>query len=84
MTRLLNLDCRLMLDFITGSDPYIWKGYFLAVMFLVFNVSKTALNNMFVKYAFSTALRMRTAITTAIYRKVTQGFPLLIFIIGGS
>ena len=70
-----------MLDFITGSDPYIWKGYFLAVIFLVFNLSKTALNNMFVKYGFSAALRMRTAITSAIYRKVSLGFSLLIFII---
>ena len=70
-----------MLDFITGDDPYIWKGYFLAGMFLVFNVSKTALNNMYNKYAYVAALRMRTAITSAIYRKVTHCFPLFVFII---
>ncbi len=59
-----------MLDFVSGNDPYVWKGYFLAVVFLVINVVNAGIVHVFFKYSYLTAMRIRTAITTAVYRKV--------------
>ena len=70
----LILFVRFTIDFITGTDPYTWKGYLLAGIFLVLNVSKSALNQVYIKFVFSTALRIRTSLTTAIYRKVYYTF----------
>ena len=59
-----------MLDFVSGDDPYIWKGYVLAVVFLIFNIINAGIAHLFFKYSYMTAMRTRTAITTAVYRKV--------------
>ena len=61
---------RPMLDFVSGDDPYVWKGYVLAVVFLIFNILNAGIVHLFFKYSYITAMRTRTAITTAVYRKV--------------
>ena len=61
---------RPMLDFVSGDDPYIRKGYVLAVVFLIFNIVNAGIVHLFFKYSYMTAMRTRTAITTAVYRKV--------------
>lgn len=70
MLRTRILLVRPMLDFISGDDPYVWKGYVLALTFLVYNVVNTVIVHVFFKYAYLTAMRMRIAVTTAVYRKV--------------
>lgn len=54
------------------SDPYspAWHGYFLSICFLLMNLIHSASFNVYVKQYFNTGLRVRTAMTTSIYRKV--------------
>ena len=65
-----------MLDFVSGNDPYIWKGYVLALTFLIFNILNAGIVHVFFKYAYMTAMRIRTTITTAVYRKVCLSFAI--------
>ena len=58
------------IDFVSGSDPFDWKGYFLAVVLLVSNVLKALSGQMAFKSGAVVGMRIRTAMVTAVYRKV--------------
>ena len=55
----------------TSGDPYVWKGYALAALIFLFNILASVLVHMNYKLAMIIGLRVRTAVMTAIYRKVT-------------
>jgi len=60
----------MLIEFVKNRSPYVWHGYVYAVgMFCssVFGIMCTHHNY---NIAYTTGLRVRTALTSAIYRKV--------------
>ena len=56
--------------FVQTRDPYEWRGYMYAIgMFLLSLFVVVFFHNSF-NISYTTGLRVRTAITAAIYRKV--------------
>ena len=62
--------CSTLLDFIENKDPFVWHGYMLAcAMFTSSIVGVLCMHHHF-NISYTTGLRVRTALTSAIYRKV--------------
>ena len=57
---------------VTSTDPYVWKGYILAVALLLGNTFSAVVIHLSAKYGFVMSMRVRAALVTAIYRKVTD------------
>lgn len=53
-----------------------WKGYVIALMLLIATTIQSLLNHAQFKYTFIVAMRIRTLLTSAIYRKVIILYPL--------
>ena len=60
----------MLIDFVSGSDPYSWKGYMLAVAFFLVNITKAICSNMYTKCSCRVALRSRAMLVAAVYKKV--------------
>lgn len=63
---------RWTIDFVSATDQYGWKGYVLAVSLLVVNVLKTVTDQLAIKYGSIVGMRIRTAVITSVYRKVSE------------
>lgn len=61
----------MFIKWIEDADDWLWKGYLLAIALLFANILNSLVTHLFFKHAAITAMHVRTAITTAIYRKVT-------------
>ena len=59
-----------MIDFVETTDEFTWKGYCLAVLLMLNNVLKAILFQYYLRMALTTGLRLRTAVTNAVYLKV--------------
>jgi len=69
----------MLIEFVKNRSPYVWHGYMYAAgMFCssVFGVMCTHHNY---NIAYTTGLRVRTALTSAIYRKVQLVSGILYF-----
>ena len=59
-----------LIAFVEGNSPFVWQGYMYAVgMFVVSVVGCLFMHHSFY-ISYNTGLRVRTAVITAIYRKV--------------
>lgn len=54
-----------------GDEP-LWHGYLYAILFLVFPTLQLFFMTQYAHYAQIIGLNVRTALTTAIYRKVSR------------
>ena len=63
---------RLIIDFVNTSDPYDWKGYFLAVSLLAVSILRSLTMQLNFKYGAILGMRIRTVVITAVYRKVCR------------
>ena len=69
------LSCRALIAFIEGNDPFAWKGYLLAfTMYVVVTITSLTNNHRF-DACYLVAMRMRCALVSAIYRKVSHSGP---------
>ena len=62
---------RVLLSWLDSNDPYQWKGYALCAILLVGNIVNSIITHVFFKLAGVTAMRVRTALTALVYRKVS-------------
>ena len=61
---------RFLLDWIETANPYLWKGFMYAgVMFVAANCVVLFMHH-HLNIGYTTGMRIRTALTAAIYRKV--------------
>ena len=63
-----------IIAFVESGDPYEWRGYLYAVLMFLVGVAGVAFNQNQFNILYTTGMRVRTGITTALYRKV---LPLL-------
>lgn len=60
-----------LIDFVNGDDPY-WKGFFYAALFLISNTLQLIFVTQYSYTSILIGLRMKTALTMAIYRKALK------------
>lgn len=64
--------CSLLLDFVKTRSPYTWHGYIYAAGMFLSSVCAVLCMHHHFNIAYTTGLRIRTALTAAIYRKVGE------------
>ena len=69
-TSFIVANCREVIKFVSGTDPYTWKGYVLAVTLLLVNIIQALATHTYFKYTYIAGMRARSAVITAVYRKV--------------
>ena len=57
-----------LINFVT-SDEEVWKGYFYMALLVLVNIVETILNSQYQYKMALVGLRMRSALTSALYRK---------------
>ncbi len=63
-----------LIGYVASGDPYKWKGYYLALAIFLWNlIHQSNFVNMD-KYCFKMRMRVRTALVSAIYRKVNMNY----------
>ena len=72
MLPIIAMHFRLLIGFTQNDEGYGWKGYFLSAIFLVNNLMRAVLMQAFQRQSGLAGMRMRMAVTTAIYRKVKK------------
>ena len=60
----------MLIDFVSYERTFIWKGYFYAVVLFLVAVIKTIALQHYYHGCYVTGMRIRTAMTSAVYRKV--------------
>lgn len=60
---------RLLISFVEGKEP-LWKGYLYAILMLATASLQTLILSQYFNRMFLVGLRIRTALISAIYRKV--------------
>lgn len=66
-TRLLS---RVLVNYVASEDPYNWKGYVYASLFLVSGIVKTSLRQVSLTPTNLLSLTVRSTLNAAIYKKV--------------
>ena len=66
----VSLNFRVYIDWIESGEDYKWKGFLLCTILLFTNIVNSIITHLFFKHAAITAMRVRTATTAAVYRKV--------------
>ena len=64
--------CRAIIAFVEGSDPFQWKGYLLAVALVLSCFGQSMAIHHSIFHTWQAMIRMRGALVSAIYRKVTD------------
>lgn len=62
--------CSLLITFVSVESTLEWKGYLYAVALFAVAVTRTVLIQNYFHGCFVTGMRVRTAMTSAVYRKV--------------
>ena len=60
----------LIISWMASDDPYLWKGFGLAALFVLQNVFMSIVNNVRCKVNCYACNRVKTSIFTSLYRKV--------------
>jgi len=60
----------LLIEFVKNKSPYVWHGYVYAVGMFCASISGVICMHHHYNISYTTGLRVRTALTSAIYRKV--------------
>ena len=66
--KLSNSHLYVSLRFVEGNEP-LWKGYFYTGLIILATITTTIINNQYYTKLWLIGLRVRTALTSAIYRK---------------
>ncbi len=61
---------RVMIGILQTKDEYLWKALFVSFLLLFGNFFNGVVIHMSFKYGYVLSMRIRTSITTAVYRKV--------------
>ena len=67
--------CSMLIEFVKNKSPYVWHGYVYAVSMFCSSVLGVLCSHHHYNFAYTTGLRVRTALTSAIYRKVQIDSP---------
>ncbi|XP_064621093.1 multidrug resistance-associated protein 1-like [Lineus longissimus] len=59
----------LLITYVSGNNPYQWQGYALGICLFLISVLRSIFFQLFWEGCFATGMRMRTMITSAVYRK---------------
>ena len=70
-TVLLPFALRYIISFASKADDHLWKGYFISCMLFAISFGFTIFLAQFYHIGSLISMRMRTALGTAIYKKVT-------------
>ena len=54
--------------FVEGTEE-VWKGYFYTVLIIIATITTTIINNQYAYKQWLIGLQVRTALTSAIYKK---------------
>ena len=60
----------MVIGWVSSDDPYVWKGYTLAVVLLVVNIITALIVHNYFKAAYITGMRCRSIVTASVYTKV--------------
>ncbi len=63
--------CSSLITFVTSKDPFVWRGYLLAVLLFILSLFGAIIST---QYMFGTRMinqRITSVLTAAIYRKVS-------------
>ena len=61
---------RLLIDYVEKSDPFVWRGYLYAVAMFLCSVTSVFFMHHAMNQNYTLGMRVRTALTMAIYKKV--------------
>ena len=62
--------CSILIEFVKKKNPYVWHGYMYAVGMFCTSVCGILCMHHHNNIVYTTGLRVKTALTSAIYRKV--------------
>ena len=62
--------CSILIEFVKNKSEYLWHGYLYAVGMFCSSIFGVLCINHNYNIGYTTGLRVRTALTSAIYRKV--------------
>lgn len=60
-----------MISFTQDTSRYTWEGYMYAVLLLLVAILQSLLLQQYFQRCFVLGMKVRTAITAAVYKKVT-------------